>query len=47
MATQKRKPDYNGTTTMQALLTAVCACYGEPVDDRKEEDPDQPARDSG
>ena len=25
---------------MQELLNAVCDFYGEPVDDRKEEDPD-------
>ena len=40
MSMPKRKPNYNGTTTMQELLTAVCEFYGEPVDDRKEDDPD-------
>lgn len=40
MPMPKRKPDYNGTTTMQELLTAVCEFYGELVDDRKEDDPD-------
>ncbi len=40
MPMPKRKPNYNGTTTMQELLTAVCEYYGNPVDDRKEEDPD-------
>ena len=40
MPAHKRKPNYNGTTTMQELLTAVCEFYGEPVDDRKEDDPD-------
>jgi hypothetical protein len=40
MPMPKRKPNYNGTTTMQELLTAVCEYYGDPVDDRKEEDPD-------
>ena len=40
MPAHKRKPNYNGATTMQELLTAVCNYYGDPVDDRKEEDPD-------
>ena len=40
MPMPKRKPNYNGTTTMQELLTAVCEFYGDTVDDRKEEDPD-------
>ena len=40
MPMPKRKPNYNGATTMQELLTAVCDYYGEPVDDRKEEDAD-------
>ncbi len=40
MPAHKRKPNYNGTTTMQELLTAVCEFYGEPVDDRKKDDPD-------
>jgi hypothetical protein len=40
MPMPKRKPHYNGTTTMQELLTAVCEYYGEAVDDRKEEDAD-------
>lgn len=40
MPMPKRKPNYNGTTTMQELLTAVCEYYGDPVDDRKEEDTD-------
>lgn len=35
MPMPKRKPNYNGTTTMQELLTAVCDYYGDPVDDRK------------
>ena len=39
MPMPKRKPNYNGTTTMQELLTAVCEYYGDPVDDRKEEGP--------
>ena len=40
MPMPKRKPNYNPTSTMQELLTAVCEFYGDPVDDRKEEDPD-------
>lgn len=40
MPMPKRKPNYNRTATMQELLTAVCEFYGDPVDDRKEEDPD-------
>ena len=40
MPAHKRKPNYNGATTMQELLTAVCDYYGDPVDDRKQEDPD-------
>ncbi len=40
MPMPKRKPYYNPTSTMQELLTAVCEFYGEPVDDRKEDDPD-------
>ena len=40
MPMPKRKPNYNGTTTMQELLTAVCDYYGDPVDDRTQEDPD-------
>ena len=40
MPMPKRKPNYNGTTTMQELLTAVCEYYGDLVDDRKEEDQD-------
>lgn len=40
MPAHKRKPNYNGATTMQELLTAVCDFYGEPVDDRQSEDPD-------
>ena len=40
MPAHKRKPNYNGATTMQELLTAVCDYYGDPVDDRKEEDAD-------
>ena len=40
MPMPKRKPNYNGSTTMQELLTAVCDCYGDPVDDRQSEDPD-------
>ena len=40
MPAHKRKPNYNGATTMQELLAAVCDYYGDPVDDRKEEDPD-------
>ena len=40
MSAHKRKPNYNGATTMQELLAAVCDYYGDPVDDRKEEVPD-------
>ena len=40
----KRKPNYNPTSTMQELLTAVCEFYGDPVDDRKEEDSDHVSR---
>lgn len=40
MPMPKRKPNYNPTSTMQELLTAVCEYYGDPVDDRKEEDID-------
>ena len=40
MPMPKRKPNYNGSRTMQELLTAVCEFYGDPVDDRKDEDPD-------
>ena len=40
MPAHKRKPNYNGATTMEELLTAVCDYYGDPVDDRKEEDAD-------
>ena len=40
MPMPKRKPNYNPTSTMQELLTAVCEFYGDPVDDRKDEDPD-------
>ena len=40
MPMPKRKPNYNGRTTMEELLAAVCAYYGDPVDDRKEEDRD-------
>lgn len=40
MPMPKRKPNYNGTATMQELLTAVCEYYGAPVEDRKEKDPD-------
>ena len=40
MPAHKRKPNYNGATTMQELLTAVCEYYGDLVDDRKEEDAD-------
>ena len=40
MPAHKRKPYYNGSITMQELLTAVCEFYGDPVDDRKQEDPD-------
>lgn len=40
MPMTKRKPNYNPTSTMQELLTAVCEYYGDPVDDRKEEDTD-------
>lgn len=39
MPAHKRKPNYNGSRTMQELLTAVCEFYGDPVDDRKDEDP--------
>ena len=40
MPAHKRKPNYNGATTMQELLAAVCDYYGDPVDDRNSEDPD-------
>ena len=40
MPMPKRKPNYNGATTMQELLAAVCDYYGDPVDDRNSEDPD-------
>lgn len=40
MPAHKRKPNYNPTSTMQELLTAVCEFFGEPVDDRESEDPD-------
>ena len=40
MPAHKRKPNYNGAITMQELLDVVCDYYGDPVDDRKEEDPD-------
>lgn len=40
MPAHKRKPNYNGAITMQELLNAVCNYYGDPVDDRKEEDAD-------
>lgn len=40
MPMPKRKPNYNGSRTMQELLTAVCEFYGDLVDDRKDEDPD-------
>ena len=40
MPMPKRKPNYNPTSTMQKLLTAVCEFYGDLVDVRKKEDPD-------
>ncbi len=40
MPIPKRKPNYNPTSTMQELLTAVCDFYGTPTDDRKESSPD-------
>ena len=40
MPAHKRKPNYNPTSTMQELMTAVCDYYGDPVDDRKEKDAD-------
>ena len=40
MPMPKRKPNYNPTSTMQELLTAVCDYYGDPVDDRQSEAPD-------
>ena len=40
MPAHKRKPNYNGATTMQELLDVVCDYFGDPVDDRKSEDPD-------
>jgi len=40
MPMPKRKPNYNGSRTMQELLAAVCEYYGDPVDDRKQEDQD-------
>ena len=38
MPAHKRKPNYNGATSMQELLTAVCDCCADPVDDRKKEE---------
>ena len=43
MPMPKRKPNYNGATTMQELLIAVCDYYGDHVDDRETEDPDHQA----
>ena len=40
MPAHKRKPNYNANSTMQELLNAVCDYYGDPVDDRLEDDPD-------
>ena len=40
MPMPKRKPNYNPTSTMQELLTAVCDYYGDSVDDREPEDQD-------
>ncbi len=40
MPRPKRKPNYNGPKTMQALLDEVCEYFGEPVDDREREDID-------
>ena len=40
MPMPKRKPNYNGSSTMQKLLNAVCEFYDDPVDDRETEDSD-------
>ena len=37
MPMPKRKPNYNGSRTMQELLNAVWDFYGDPVDDRQPE----------
>ena len=38
MPRPKRKPNYNGTKTMQELLNEICDYFGAPVDDREWED---------
>lgn len=40
MPMPKLKPNYNGSSTMQKLLNAVCEFYDDPVDDRETEDSD-------
>lgn len=37
MPRPKRKPNYNGTKTMQELLNEICDYFGAPVDDRERE----------
>lgn len=40
MPRPKRKSNYNGPKTMQALLDEICEYFGQPVDDREREDID-------
>ena len=40
MPAHKRKPNYNGATTMQELLDVVCDYYGDPVDDPRKDNSD-------
>ena len=40
MPRPKRKPNYNGTKTMQELLDEICDSFGAPVDDREREESD-------
>lgn len=40
MPRPKRKPNYNGTKTMQELLDEICDYFGAPVDDRERKDID-------
>ena len=40
MPRPKRKPNYNGPKTMQALLDEICEYFGEQVDDREMKDID-------
>ena len=40
MPRPKRKPNYNGTKTMQELLDEICDYFGPVVDDREREDID-------